>query len=115
VDALSALRSQLNATLAAGASGGKLSLNDFVVKAAALAMRKVPEANASWHGDFIRRYHSADAGVAVQTEGGLLVPVVRGADAKGLAQIAAEVKELAGKVRLRSQGRGRWAWAAVQF
>jgi len=99
VDALSALRRQLNATLAASPAGGKLSLNDFVVKAASLALRRVPEANASWHGDFIRQYHTVDCAVAVQTPAGLMVPVVRDTDSKGLAAIAAEVRDLAARAK----------------
>lgn len=101
VDALQALRATLNASLAG--SGAKLSLNDFVIKAAALALRRVPEVNASWHGDFVRQYSNVDVSVAVQTEAGLMVPIVRDADLKGLRSIAAEVKELAGKVLV---GRG---------
>lgn len=67
-------------------------------QASALALRKVPAVNSSWHGDFIRQYNVVDCSIAVQTPIGLMVPIVRDADAKGLAQIAAEVKELAGKV-----------------
>lgn len=62
------------------------------------ALRKVPDVNASWHGDFIRMYHNVDVSVAVQTPGGLMVPVVRDADVLGLAEISAAVKELAAKV-----------------
>lgn len=98
VDALQQFRQQLNDTLAAS-SGGKLSLNDFVIKASALALRKVPEVNASWYPDFIRQYHTVDCSVAVQTPVGLMVPIVKNADGKGLAAIAAEVKELAGRAK----------------
>jgi pyruvate dehydrogenase E2 component (dihydrolipoamide acetyltransferase) len=66
IDRLSDVRASLNATLAS-TSGGKLSMNDFVVKASALALKAVPEVNASWHGDFIRQYHSVDCSIAVQT------------------------------------------------
>ena len=66
---------------------------------AAQALRKVPGVNASWFPDFIRQYHDVDVGVAVQTPGGLMVPVVRNADLLGLAEIGATVKELAGRVR----------------
>jgi len=62
------------------------------------ALRKVPDVNASWHGDSIRIYHNVDVSVAVQTPGGLMVPVVRDADVLGLAEISAAVKELAAKV-----------------
>ncbi|PRW58316.1 Dihydrolipoyllysine-residue acetyltransferase component of pyruvate dehydrogenase mitochondrial [Chlorella sorokiniana] len=98
VDRLQQLRQQLNASLAAS-GGGKLSLNDFVIKASALALRKVPEVNASWFPDFIRQYHTVDCSVAVQTPLGLMVPIVKDADQKGLAAIAGEVKELAGRAK----------------
>ncbi len=69
---------------------------------AAQALRKVPGVNASWFPEFIRQYHDVDVGVAVQTPGGLMVPVVRDADLLGLAEIGATVKELAGRVRAKS-------------
>lgn len=81
------------------AGTAKLSVNDFIVKAAALACRKVPAVNASWMGDFIRQYHSIDVNVAVNSPAGLMVPFVRDADKKGLLAISDEVKGLAGKVR----------------
>ncbi|CAK0785753.1 hypothetical protein CVIRNUC_008964 [Coccomyxa viridis] len=96
-DKLLELRSQLNEKLAA--SGGKLSLNDFIVKASALALRKVPEVNASWNTEYIRQYHSIDISVAVQTPGGLMVPIVHDADALGLSDISAKVKDLATKAK----------------
>jgi pyruvate dehydrogenase E2 component (dihydrolipoamide acetyltransferase) len=99
VDRLAALRRQLNATLAASPAGGKLSINDFVIKAASLALRRVPEANASWHGDFIRHYHTVDCSVAVQTPAGLMVPVVLDTDKKGLAEIAAAVRDVASRAK----------------
>ena len=98
IDTLSALRAKLNESLAAS-DGGKISMNDFVIKASAMALKKVPEANASWHGDFIRQYNMVHCSVAVQTPAGLMVPVVRNADKKGLAAIAADVKSLAAKAR----------------
>ena len=98
VDALAAMRARMNAGLEA-TGGGKVSVNDFVIKAAAAALKKVPEVNASWRGDFIRQFHNVDVTVAVQTEAGLMVPVVRDADLKGLSAIAAEVRDLAAKVR----------------
>jgi pyruvate dehydrogenase E2 component (dihydrolipoamide acetyltransferase) len=98
IDTLSALRAKLNQSLAASDSG-KISMNDFVIKASAMALKKVPEANASWHGDFIRQYNMVHCSVAVQTPAGLMVPVVRNADKKGLAAIAADVKSLAAKAR----------------
>jgi len=77
----------------------KISFNDMVVKAAAMALRKHPSVNSSWMGDFIRQYQHVHVGVAVAIEDGLIVPVVRFADQKTLSQIAAETKELAGKAK----------------
>ena len=77
----------------------KVSFNDFVIKAVALALRQHPAVNASWLGDKIRRYHHVHVGVAVAIEDGLIVPVVRFADNKTLPQIAAEAKELAAKAK----------------
>lgn len=87
-------RTQLNEV-----SPVKVSFNDFVVKAVALALRQHPAVNASWMGDKIRRYQHVHIGVAVAIEDGLIVPVVRFADNKTLPQIAAETKELAGKAK----------------
>lgn len=77
----------------------KISFNDMVVKAVAMALRKHPAVNSSWMGDFIRTYQHVHVGVAVAIEDGLIVPVIRFADQKTLSQIAAETKELAGKAR----------------
>ena len=77
----------------------KISFNDMVVKAAAMALRKHPAVNSSWMGDFIRQYQHINIGVAVAIEDGLIVPVVRFADQKTLSQIAAETKTLAGKAK----------------
>jgi pyruvate dehydrogenase E2 component (dihydrolipoamide acetyltransferase) len=77
----------------------KISFNDMIVKAAAMALRKHPAVNASWMGDFIRQYNHIHIGVAVAIEDGLIVPVVRFADQKSLSQIAAETKDLAGKAK----------------
>ncbi len=79
----------------------KISVNDFVVKALALALRQVPEANASWSDDGIRRHHAVDVSVAVAVDGGLFTPVVRAADSKSLGQIAAEIKDLATRAKER--------------
>ncbi len=62
------------------------------------ALKKVPGVNASWHGDFIRQYHNIDISIAVQTPSGLMVPVVKDSDSKGLTEIGSAVKDLAGKV-----------------
>jgi len=96
IDNLLAMRKDLNER---GAEDGafKLSVNDFVIRAAALALKKVPAANASWTDAATLRYHSADISVAVAVENGLITPVVRNADAKGLAEISIEMKDLAGR------------------
>jgi len=75
----------------------KLSLNDFVIKASSLALRDVPEVNSSWHDTYIRQYKSSDIAVAVATETGLITPIVRNAENKGLATISNAVKSLADK------------------
>ena len=85
------LRETLNKELGEGAS---LSVNDFLLKAAALASRKVPEANASWHGDFVRQYHAVDINLMVGVGDGLLAPVIRNVDTKGLRALSAEVAGL---------------------
>jgi pyruvate dehydrogenase E2 component (dihydrolipoamide acetyltransferase) len=77
----------------------KISFNDFVLKATALALRQHPKVNSSWMGDKIRYNHHINIGVAVAVEDGLLVPVVRFADTKTLSQIGAEVKEFAQKAK----------------
>jgi pyruvate dehydrogenase E2 component (dihydrolipoamide acetyltransferase) len=77
----------------------KISFNDLVLKACAVALKQHPAVNSSWMGDKIRRNHHVHIGVAVAVEDGLLVPVVRFADSKSLSQIAAEVKEAAQKAK----------------
>ena len=77
----------------------KISFNDLVVKAVALALRKHPAVNAGWFGDTIRYYNYVNVGVAVAVEDGLLVPVVRNTDFKSLSQISVEVKEFVGKAK----------------
>ncbi|QJE72867.1 pyruvate dehydrogenase complex dihydrolipoamide acetyltransferase [Aerophototrophica crusticola] len=94
IDRLLALRTELNER-----SGEKISVNDFVVKAVAVALRKFPAANVSWHEDGILQYEQVDVSVAVSTDGGLITPIVRNADQKGLSAISAEVKALAAKAR----------------
>ncbi|KAI9009852.1 2-oxoacid dehydrogenases acyltransferase-domain-containing protein [Gaertneriomyces semiglobifer] len=77
----------------------KLSLNDFVVKAAGLALRDVPEVNSSWQGTYIRQYKTADIAVAVATETGLITPIIPSAETKGLSTISNSIKTLATKAR----------------
>jgi len=79
--------------------GVKISFNDLVIKAAAVALKKHPKVNASWLGDVIRYNQHVHMGVAVAVDEGLLVPVVRFADTKTLSQIAAEVKDYAGRAK----------------
>ncbi|MEI8393689.1 MAG: 2-oxo acid dehydrogenase subunit E2 [Rhodospirillaceae bacterium] len=95
LDPLLKIRAELNAKSGAY----KLSVNDFVVRAVALALRKVPAANSAWTDDAVLLYEQSDISVAVATPTGLITPIVRNADAKGLAAISAEVKELAAKAR----------------
>lgn len=97
VDNVLRVRKELNETLAK--TGGKLSVNDFIIKASALACKKVPEANSSWQEGFIRQYNSVDVNVAVATENGLITPIVFGADTKGLTAIGQDVLALATKAR----------------
>ena len=82
-----------------GISPVKVSFNDFVVKAAALALKQHPNVNSSWLGDKIRKYKYVNIGIAVAVDEGLLVPVVRNADQKTLSTISSEVKDLAGKAK----------------
>ncbi|TNE33865.1 MAG: pyruvate dehydrogenase complex dihydrolipoamide acetyltransferase [Alphaproteobacteria bacterium] len=77
----------------------KISVNDFIIRASALSLKKLPVANACWGGDKILQYKDFDISVAVAIEGGLITPVVRNADQKGLAVISSEMKELAGKAK----------------
>jgi pyruvate dehydrogenase E2 component (dihydrolipoamide acetyltransferase) len=77
----------------------KLSVNDFIVKAAALSLKKVPEANAAWQGDFIRQYNTSDVCVAVATPTGLITPIIGQAETKGLADISSQVRDLATRAR----------------
>ena len=95
IDTLLALRKDLNAR----SDDYKISVNDLIIKASGVALRKVPAANASWTGDGIKRYHSADISVAVAIEGGLITPVIRDAGGKGLETISNEMRDLAARAR----------------
>ena len=97
IDALLAARAKINAMLAK--SGGKVSVNDMVIKAAAVALMQVPEANASYTPEGIAMHHHADIAMAVAVPHGLITPIIRNAEQKGLAQIAAEAKDLAERAR----------------
>ncbi|WP_019948640.1 pyruvate dehydrogenase complex dihydrolipoamide acetyltransferase [Hymenobacter aerophilus] len=97
------VRTQLNEL-----SPVKLSFNDLVIKAAAVALKQHPAVNSSWLGDKIRQNKVVNIGVAVAVDEGLLVPVVRNADGKGMSQIATEVKELAGKAKSKKLQPAEW-------
>jgi len=101
IDALLEAREQINAAapLKDGKPAYKLSVNDFVMKAWAAALMKVPTANATWAGDSILYHKHADVAVAVAVPGGLFTPVVKACDTKSLRQISDEVKDLAGRAR----------------
>jgi pyruvate dehydrogenase E2 component (dihydrolipoyllysine-residue acetyltransferase) len=79
----------------------KLSVNDFLIKALGLALKRVPDANVTWTEAALLKHGTADVGVAVAIEGGLFTPVIRNADQKTLSRISQEMKELAGKARKR--------------
>lgn len=99
IDKLLEVRKQLNAQ--AETMGGKISVNDLIIKATALALKAVPEANASFSDDGILMHHHADVAVAVAIDGGLITPIVRNAELKGILQISNEIKELASKAKNR--------------
>ena len=97
---LVALREEANNAAAKDKDGKpNLSLDDFVIRALALALQAVPAANAIWAGDRILRFKHSDIGVAVALDGGLITPVIRSAETKSLSAISAEMKELAARAR----------------
>jgi pyruvate dehydrogenase E2 component (dihydrolipoamide acetyltransferase) len=99
IERITAVRAEVNETRAK--DGVKISINDFVIRALALALQRVPAANAIFADDRILRFKGSDVGVAVSVEGGLITPVIRNAHAKSVGQISAEVKELAERARIR--------------
>ncbi len=96
LDNLMAARKQIN-----DAAGGeyKLSVNDFIIKASAMALKAYPAANVSWQGESVHQYLTSDISVAVATPNGLITPIIKAAETKGLRQISDEMKELAAKAR----------------
>ncbi|MGO4127435.1 2-oxo acid dehydrogenase subunit E2, partial [Inquilinus sp. YAF38] len=94
LDALLKLRKELN-----DRGDVKLSVNDLIIKAAALALRKVPAANTSWTDESMIQYERVDISVAVATPGGLITPIIKDADRKGLGTISGEMKDLAARAR----------------
>ncbi len=99
LDTLMAFRADLNKQLAP--RGVKLSVNDFIIKASAMALQAVPDCNAVWAGDRILRLTPSDVAVAVAVEGGLFTPVLKDAHMKSLSALSAEMKDLAGRARDR--------------
>ncbi|MFY9207231.1 MAG: pyruvate dehydrogenase complex dihydrolipoamide acetyltransferase [Yoonia sp.] len=99
LDALMKFRSQLNKQLEG--RGVKLSVNDFIIKACALALQQVPEANAVWAGDRTLKFTKSDVAVAVAIEGGLFTPVLRDSEMKSLSALSSEMKDLATRARDR--------------
>jgi len=102
IDRLIALREEANGAAPKDKDGNaafKISVNDFIIRALALALQRVPTANAIWAGDRILRFKHSDIGVAVALDGGLITPVVRNAEAKSLSALSAEVKDLSARAR----------------
>jgi pyruvate dehydrogenase E2 component (dihydrolipoamide acetyltransferase) len=102
IDRLIAVREEANASAPKDRDGNpafKLSLNDFIIRALAIALQRVPAANAAWAGDRILRFTHSDIGVAVALEGGLIAPIIRNAETKSLSAISAEMKDLAARAR----------------
>ncbi len=99
LDELLAARIKINAMLEK--QGVKVSVNDMVIKAAAVALMRVPEANASYSPEGIAMHHHADIAMAVAVPGGLITPIIRSAETKGLARIATEAKDLAERARTK--------------
>jgi len=102
IDRLIALREDANTAAPKDKDGEpafKLSVNDFVIRAVALALQRVPAANAVWAGDRILRFKHSDIGIAVALDGGLITPIIRNAESKSLSAISAEMKDLAGRAR----------------
>lgn len=104
MSAASAARAEINS-----AGDVKISFNDLVVKSVAKALKKHPAVNSAWMGDFVRTNYDVHIGVAVAVEDGLLVPVVRHADAKGLAEISSEVRSFAQKAKDKKLQPSDWA------
>jgi pyruvate dehydrogenase E2 component (dihydrolipoamide acetyltransferase) len=99
IDTLLAARGKINSLLEK--QGVKVSVNDIVIKAAAVALKQVPEANASYTPEGIAMHKHADIAVAVAIDGGLITPIIRAAETKGLAQISTEMKDLAARAKAK--------------
>jgi pyruvate dehydrogenase E2 component (dihydrolipoamide acetyltransferase) len=104
IDLLLEMRERMNASAPRDKeknAAWKLSINDFVIKALALALQQVPAANVSFAGDAIFAHKTSDVGVAVSVEGGLFTPIIRNAERKTLSEISTEMKDLAARARAR--------------
>ncbi len=104
LDALIALREDINSAAPEGKDGApayKISVNDFIIKALALALMRVPEANVTWTGSAMLKHKQADVGVAVAIPGGLITPIIRAANTKTLSVISNEMKDFADRARAR--------------
>jgi pyruvate dehydrogenase E2 component (dihydrolipoamide acetyltransferase) len=104
IDALLRLREDYNSAAPLGADGKpawKTSVNDYVVKALAMALQRKPEANVTYTPEALLRHKSSDIGVAVSIPNGLVTPIIRNAEAKSVREISEEIKELAGRARAR--------------
>jgi pyruvate dehydrogenase E2 component (dihydrolipoamide acetyltransferase) len=101
LDAVLAARARLNGMAPEGPRAFKLSVNDFIIKALAAALMRIPNANATWTEAGMLRHHRADVGVAVAVENGLFTPIVRNAQAKSLSEISNEMRDLAARARKR--------------
>jgi pyruvate dehydrogenase E2 component (dihydrolipoamide acetyltransferase) len=99
MDSLLAFRRDINDHLAEQGNSDKISVNDLIIKASAMALRDVPDANASWADTAIHRYNNIDISVAVAIDGGLITPIIKNADFKTVIQISKEMKDLAKRAR----------------
>ena len=97
MDSISKLRQDINKSFEK--EGVKLSVNDFIIKAAALSCKRVPACNSAWMDTFIRQHNTVDMSVAVDTGNGLITPIIKNAESKGLAEISETVKELATRAK----------------
>lgn len=97
MDDILKFRSEINKTYEK--EGVKLSVNDFIIKATALASKRVPQCNSAWMDSYIREYHTCDVSIAVDTGNGLITPIVTNVESRGLADISETVKELAGRAK----------------
>ena len=99
IDKLLEMRRDLNGRAPEGEGAYKISVNDFIIRAVALSLKKVPVVNVSWTDTAMRHFKDIDVSVAVAVEGGLLTPIVKNADQKGLAEISIEMRDLASRAK----------------